>query len=334
MPSAPTRTQGLTEGAILAALVALFAVAGQYVPPLILASTFLCPLPLAVLVIRHGIRVAGIAGIASALVAASLAGPLVGVLILIAYAPMGIALGTGARRGWPATRVVVVGALVASVSIAANFFGLAGLGNLSTAELLATLERSTMMSVALGARLGIPQAQLDLSVKQMRGFATALPYLMPVMLVSAAASASWLNYEVGRRVLTRFGYHLNPLPPAGTWGFPGAVVWLIPLGFLVAFVGELPRVPAALGFVGGSLQAGGVFAFLLQGLVASWVILGNYDLTRLERGIAFAMAFSLASQIPLINGILVVVGALDMTLHVRDRWGLQRPRAGSVGAKP
>ncbi len=348
MPSARIRTQGLTEGAILAALVAIFAVAGRYIPLMSLAATFLCPLPLAVLVIRHGLRVAGIAAIVAVLVGTVLAGPLVGLAILASFAPMGLVIGLGARRGWPASRIVTLGALVASVSITLGFLGLLGGGRLSVDEMARTMERSMVMSTNVARRLGMPPALMpgvgqrltpiaDILRERFdpaREIALLLSYMLPFTFVLGAATTSWLNYEVGRRVLSRFGYHLNPLPPVGTWRLPGAVVWLIPLGVLLALVGELLRVPAVLGFVGGSLQAGGVIAFLLQGLVATWVILGNYDLTKLERGFAFAMALSLSSQIPLINGIFVIVGALDITLRVRDRWGLERPRAGSLGAKP
>src|SRR2546422_695630 len=52
----PISVRGLTEGAILAALVAVLALAANYVPLVGLAANFLCPIPLAVLMIRHGLR--------------------------------------------------------------------------------------------------------------------------------------------------------------------------------------------------------------------------------------------------------------------------------------
>ncbi len=74
-PSGRIRTQGLTEGAILAALVAVLAVATHYVPLLGIATAYLCPLPLAILVIRHGFRVAALATVVSILAAITVAGP-------------------------------------------------------------------------------------------------------------------------------------------------------------------------------------------------------------------------------------------------------------------
>ncbi|MGH2405094.1 MAG: YybS family protein [bacterium] len=329
MLSGRIRTQGLTEGAILAALVAIFAVAGRYIPLISLATTFLCPLPLAILVIRHGFRVAGIAAIVAVLVGTVLAGPLVGLAILVSFAPMGIVLGIGARQGWPAPRVVAAGTVVASVSTALSFLGLLGGGRLSMDEMARSMERSAAMTVDLYARLGIPATQIEGAMQPMREFARLLPYLLPLMLVLTAATTSWLNYEVGRRVLGRFGYRLHTLPPMRTWRVPPAGVWLVPVGFILLVGGARVGVPAVqnLGF---SLVLGAMFIFIFQGLVAGWVILGNFGFGKIERVLAVWLALAL----PPLSPLLFILGMLDTIYRVRDRWGLERSRAGSLGAKP
>lgn len=329
MSSGRIRTQGLTEGAILAALVAIFAVAGRYIPLISLATTFLCPLPLAVLVIRHGFRVAGIASVVGVLVGTVLAGPLVGLAILVSFAPMGIVLGIGARGGWPASRVVTAGTLVASVSTALSFLGLLGGGRLSLEEMARTMERSAAMTVDMYARMGVPAAQIEGVVQPMRDFARLVPFLLPLMLVFTAATTSWLNYEVGRRVLGRFGYRVQMLPPLRTWRVPPPGVWLVPVGFLLLFGGA--RLGAsALANVGLSFVLGAMFVFILQGLVAGWVILGNFGFGKLERMIAVWIVLVL----PPASAPLFILGMLDTIYQVRDRWGLERPRPGSLGAKP
>lgn len=326
------RTQGLTEGAILAALVAIFAVATRYLPLIGIATALLCPLPLAVLVIRHGFRVAAIAGVASVLVGTALAGPLVGLTILIAFGPMGIAIGIGARQGWSATRVVTVGALVASISMALSFVGLLGGQPASMTEMVnemgKAMERSNEMSAGLYARLGVPQAQIDAIGKQMREVARQLPYLLPVGLVLGAAFSAWLNYEVGRRVLDRFGYRLNVLPPLRAWRVPAAAIWLVPLSYLVLALTAVPGAPTVMQSAGRSLILGAQVVFTLQGLVAGWVILGNFGFGKFAQ----AMAVTLAMVTPLLGLALFILGVLDSTLKVRDRWGVQRPKA--AGAKP
>ncbi|MGQ0550212.1 MAG: YybS family protein [Armatimonadota bacterium] len=343
MSSGRIRTQGLTEGAILAALVAIFAVAGRYIPLMSLATTFLCPLPLAVLVIRHGFKLAGIAGITSAVVGGVLAGPIVGLAILVSFAPMGLVIGLGVRQGWSASRIVGTGALVASVSTALSFLGLIGGSRVSVDQMAQTIERSVAMSADLAARIGIPPAlvygaglrippiaeTLRERFDPTREFALLLSYLLPIMFVSTSATMSWLNYEVGRRVLGRFRYHLPALPPIRSWRLPAAGVWLVPAGVLLQFAGSWLIVPV-LTSVGLSLVLGAMLVFTLQGLVVGWVVLENYGFGKFER----ILAVWLAVAVPVFTIPLFILGMLDTTLLVRDRWGVESPKPRSVGAKP
>src|SRR2546427_1918878 len=104
----PISVRGLTEGAILAALVAVLALAANYVPLVGLAANFLCPIPLAVLMIRHGLRVAALATVVAIAIGSAISGPVTGVLILLGFAPVGLAIGFGLRRQWSASTVVLI----------------------------------------------------------------------------------------------------------------------------------------------------------------------------------------------------------------------------------
>ncbi len=322
------RTQGLTEGAILAALVAVFAVATQYLPLVGIATALLCPLPLAVLVIRHGLRVAAVAGLAAGLVGAMLAGPLLGLAILVSFAPMGIVLGVGARRGWQATRVVLTAGLVALLTTVLNYLGLMGGGRVSMAEMARTMERSVETSAAIYARLGLSQAQIETVSAQMREFARLIPYLLPAMLIFGALFAAWLNYEVGRRVLARVGYRLAPLPPLRTWRIPAAGIWLVPIAYLLLALGLRSGAPDILRSAGWSLMLATQSAFTLQGILAGWMILGNFGFGR----VAQVLAVAIVMTVPAMGLVVFVLGILDSALLVRERWGLARVSAGGEDA--
>jgi len=286
---------------------------------------------LAVLVIRQGFRVAAIAGVVAGLVAATLAGPLVGLGILISFAPMGIAIGVGARQGWSAARIVLVGTVVSVLSTAVSFLGLLGGGPSSLGgmvqEMNAATERSITAAAALYARLGMPKTQVDTLIAQFREFGKALPYLLPGMLMFGAAFAAWLNYEVARRVLGRFGYRLLALPPASTWRLPSGTPWIIPIGLLLGVAGGSLRGLSLLGDVGTSIIMTATIAFMLQGLLAAWVILGNIEVTRVERIIAMVFVVSLSTAVPFVNIALFLLGVLDSAWKVRERWGRSRARA-------
>jgi uncharacterized protein YybS (DUF2232 family) len=329
MAARPTRTQGLTEGAILAALVALLVVASRYFPPFAIVAQYLCPVPLAMLVIRHGMRVAAIAGVVSALIGVVLGGPLIGLAILIGVAPMGLAIGLGARQRWDPVRIIALASVVAFVSIAFSFAGVLAGGPSGTAGMLkemnASIERSIEWSTQLYARLGIPAGEQEKRAQELRQFMSLLPYLFPGMLLMGAVAAAWVNYEVSRRILRRFGHQLATLPPLRSWRVPATAAWLLPVALVAVTVsGRLGR-PPILESAGQSLLILLSAAFTVNGLIAVWVILGNFELSTRERTIITVALALFSSGLPLIAIVLVVLGLIDSLQHVRERWGVSKP---------
>jgi uncharacterized protein YybS (DUF2232 family) len=325
-----TRTQGLTEGAILAALVALLVVASRYFPPFAIVAQYLCPVPLALLVIRHGVRIATIAGVVAALIGVVLGGPLIGLAILIGIAPMGVAIGLGARRRWDPVRIIALASLVAFVSIAFSFAGVLAGGPSGTAGILkemnASIERSIEWSTRFYARLGVPLADQEKRAQELRQFMRLLPYVFPAMLLMGAVAAAWVNHEVSRRILRRFGYQLAALPPMRAWRVPGVAVWLLPIALLsVAVSGYLGR-PPIVESIGQSLLILLSTAFTLNGLIALWVILGNLELSSRERTIVTVAVALFSSSLPVLALVLVVLGLIDSLQHVRERWGISTQR--------
>jgi uncharacterized protein YybS (DUF2232 family) len=330
------QTRGLTEGAILAALVAMLALAARYLPLLGIVATLLCPLPLAVLVIRHGLRTATIAGVVATLVAGTLGGPLVGLMILISFAPIGLILGIGAHRNWNPARIVLLGGLVSFVSTVLNYLGLMGGGRISMNEMTETMVRSTDMATNLYTRLGLSPEQISVATSQMHVAARMLPYLLPVALVFGALFAAWMNYEVGRRVLRRFGYALAALPPLRTWRIPAAAIWLVPVSYLLLVVGAragatpIPTAdvllerfnasPPLFERLGTSLVITMQSLFTIQGVIAGWVILGNYGFGKFAQAMAIMMVFA----VPVLGVAAFFLGVMDSTLKIRERWGLPR----------
>ncbi|MDR7418932.1 MAG: YybS family protein [Armatimonadota bacterium] len=320
--------RGLTEGAILAGIVAMLALATRYLPLIGIVTVYLCPLPLALLVIRRGLRIAILAAIVATLVGTMLAGPIVGFSILISFAPMGIIIGIGAHKGWQAARIVLLGTLASAVSTAASFMGFTGQG-VQTLEgmrrqMVEAINQSIQMAAGLYTRFGLSKEQIDAVTTQYQAFIQILPYILPAMLLAGAATAAWLNYEVGRRVLRRLGYELAALPPIRAWRFPHWTPWLFALGYGLAVVGHASQVKP-LENLGTGLLISMSFAFMLQGIVAAWMILGNFDLRPVERTIGIILAVMFSTTLPIINVVFLFLGMIDSAWKVRERWG--RPRS-------
>jgi len=339
--------RGLTEGAILAALVAVLAFAANYVPLLGAAAFLLCPLPLAVLAVRQGLKVAVLAAVVATVIGAMIGGILTGFSIAAGFAPTGIAMGIGIRRGLPAATIWLLTAGVAVASVTASA-GLAVLGiGLDPRQVLAEVVRQSHESQQTVIRiyewLGInPEAvrQVTAQVQQMMDL---LPRLLPFLFVSAGAGSAYLNLVVGRAVLRRVGVSIPALPPLSTWRVPSWFLWVLAagmLGMIVSGAAVLPiQVPArtmrllppddvwaivhrpvtrlpVLETAGMNLVVLAQGVFSLLGLIAGWVLMDRYQMPRWYRWVIIF----LAASTPLFSIAAFGLGLADTTFDLRGRW--------------
>lgn len=149
----PVPVRGLTEGAVLAVVVAILALMATYIPLAGAAAFFLCPLPLTVLTVRHGLRVALLAAAVATGIGTMVGGILIGSSITLAFAPIGLAMGIGIRRGLSSTGIWLLTAAVAAVStIASALLALFGIGQDPRRLLAQVVEESVrnQQSVEIG----------------------------------------------------------------------------------------------------------------------------------------------------------------------------------------
>ncbi len=339
--------RGLTEGAVLAAVAAVLGLAANYVPLFGAAAVFLCPLPLAVLVVRQGLKVAFLAAAVAAVIGAMVGGVLTGFSIAVGFAPSGLAMGIGIRRGLPAGSIwlLTAGAAVASVVASA---GLAMLGvGMDPRQMLAEITRQSHESqqavIQVYERLGINTAAVRQVAAQVQQMMDLLPRLLPFLFVAAGAISAYLNLVLGRPVLRRIGMRVPALPPMSAWRVPSWFLWVLPAGMLFSIVSSVALVPirvpadtmrllpfddaAAVVYKGVTryplLEAAGMnlivltqMVFSLLGLIVGWVLMDKYRMPRWYRWVVILLAMST----PLFGVAALLLGLADTTFDLRRRW--------------
>ena len=244
-PSQRHPTRGLTEGAILAALTAIIATTVLVAPQV---AILLAPLPIILLVIRWGLRIAVLACIVAAAALFEFAGPLAAVSGLATFAPLGLALGWGIRRQFTAQWTILAGAAVFLPVLVAMFAAANVIMHQDIlGMLIATQVKGLQMALGMQQRLGVPASQTE----ELRQLIAVLPqflrYIFAPALAAAAIIWSYLCYTVSRAVLRRVGYALPGVPPILTWRMPPAAasvtLWLGALLSLASM--RIPQLAAA-----------------------------------------------------------------------------------------
>jgi len=309
--------RGLTEGAVLAALVALLAFAARYLPLLGLVASFLCPIPLTILVIRQGSRVALLAGLVATALGGIIGGPVTGLLIALGFAPTGVAIGIGLRRQLPASTIVLLtGTVIMLTLVVGGAIATAGVGvdpRVTMREIIELNKRSLDDVVQRYAQLGIDTRRVEPTVQMTRD---ALDYslrLIPLLLVLGSLTNAYLNYEIARAVLRRVGVAAPALPPVSMWGLPLLALWALPLGSLLAVVGA-QRMPA-LEAIGVNLAFFVTTALLIQGILAGWVFMERYRLPKWYRTVVLLLFLSGPTAV-----VTFFLGLADAAFDLRRRW--------------
>lgn len=336
--------RGLTESAILAALVALFALAARYMPLVGAASVFVCPIPLTIAVVRHGFRAGVLSALVAGLIAAMVGGPITGLTIALTFAPLGIALGAAVRGNQPAGRVLLLTSAVATVSLLVNLgITLAISGVNPYALTIEGLQQGQESALDIYTRLGVDRGQLEQQLGPYRQFIALLPRLIPLLVIVGAVTTAYVSFEVTRFVLRRFGYTLTALPPVSAWRVPALFVWVLPLSFVLQLWAQGNRVPLevpgatlrqlppddvmavlrdsatrfpAIETAGLNITLLGQMVFSVMGLVTAWVLLERYRTPPLVRWLVILMAFSN----PVLGAVAFFLGLADAVFDLRRRW--------------
>lgn len=353
----PTRTlsvRGLTEGAILSALVALFTLAAQYFPPIAVLSSLVTPLPLSMLVVRHGMRVGVLGTLVATAIAAIIGGPLAALAIVLTFAPQGLVFGTMIRQQRSASTILLVGSIVCTLSVLLNAVRTLVLSGFNPfGVMIEGMAQSQEEAMRLYARFGLNEATIEQAAGPMRQALALMPRLIPLLVVIAGITSAYINFEVTRFVFRRLRYTVPALPPLSWWRIPMPVLWALPVGIGLLWFAQAAPVPfnvpgetirmlppddmsavvyrvvsryPAIETAGLNLTLLMQMLFSIMGLLAAWVLLERYGAPRWLRWAAILFVFSS----PQLNIAVFLLGLADVAFDLRRRW--RTARAAEVSA--
>jgi len=311
-------TRGLTEGAILAALTAIIAAVGLLAPPV---AVLLAPLPIMLLVIRWGLRIAVLASVIAAAALFQFTGPLNAASAVAMFAPLGLTLGWGVRRGLAAQWTILAGSVAFLFASMAMLTAAGALMHQDVmGDFITTQVKAMQMAMDMQRRIGAPAGQ----VEEMRKLVEMLPQFLrtalPVALALGALLWAYLSYTVARSVLRRVGHPLPGVPALLTWRLSAALSTVMLWGGAICSLAAI-REPRLAGVALDAMLVN-LFVFGFQGTLVgvTWANRRGYPAFI---QILFGFMLLGAGILPLLG--LAILGMLDTW------WDFRRllPRAGS-----
>ncbi|MCR4398926.1 MAG: YybS family protein [Firmicutes bacterium] len=313
----------LVEGALLAAVAVVLALIGFYVPLVGVVVVFLWPVPVALVHLRHGLRVSVLTVVVAGLVLTTFVGPLEAVGMVVTFGFAGLALGVCFDRKVSPSFTVLVGAVAALASSAVGMLISFIFLKVSPVQMMTEMvEAFQQANNAVGNSsfmqwmqgLGLVRGeQLEETRKIWDTTMQAMRMLFPAVFGCSALLISVLNFETARAVLTRLGYRVEPLPPFETWRLPTSAALGIIVGILSNAFQSDPRWHWVY-IAGMNVQTVTSMLFLVHGAaLAYWFMANRWRFSKPMRICVLVLAFFQ----PFLGQVLVLFGILDSVFDWR-----------------
>ncbi len=261
-----TRVTSMTESGLLAALTVIMALIGVYVPLLGTVAVIMWPLPILVLIVRHGFKWGVMAVVVAGVLTALLVEPAVSLRLALAFAPGGIALGLGFRRDWSPVRTLTTGivcSMAAKLASLSLIFALTGVEPFSMQ--FEMMEESFDSTIEMYRDMGMSEAQLEESRNILTENISLMKLLLPLIVVMMGVMDTLINYLVGGIVLRRLGHEVATLPPFTEWRLHPVFIYLFGFALVGAYWGTTRDLPL-LYQASLNLSMLATFAGLIQGV--------------------------------------------------------------------
>lgn len=311
------RITPLTESGLLTAITVIMALMAVYLPVMGIVAALFWAVPLILLVVRHGFRLGLMAVLAAGIIMALLIEPLLSLRMTISFAPTGLALGYGFRRGWSGVRVfsvALIASILAKVAALALIFAVTAVNPL--AMQVDGMKESFEASFQLYETLGMEQSVIDEAKGQVSEGIAMIQILMPLIVAITGLLDTVVNYIVAGRIMSRLGISVSQFPPFREWRLPQVFLYLMGFALVGMYWGGSREIQLLYEI---SLNANilALLAGLVQGLSLVTYVAHRYRISMFLRILVFFLI--------LVNGMLLQIiaftGLFDMAFDYRRRFG-------------
>jgi uncharacterized protein YybS (DUF2232 family) len=263
-------TRAITEGAVMAALTAILALAGAFIPVFGAILMLVWTLPVVLICIRHGMR-AGVATITVAgVMILCVTTPLTAFNMMLCSAGPALLIGCGFHSQWRTEKTVFFTAIAAFIGLAADFAISAYIMGLRIGEMFAFDPEFINEVVAMFAEYGFLASAGMTEAEMAESLASLLSqmvYFLPASLVMYSLFTAITNYLVAHWTLRKLKAALPPVTRLSTFRLPLGFIFGFILGFGLLVLGDVfwPEIPMVV-TAGQNITAVFLTLYMFQGI--------------------------------------------------------------------
>ena len=313
------RVKPMVEGGILAAIAVAMSLISLYVPIIGSFMALILPLPIIVLVVRHGVRWGIMSTIIAGVLISMLISPLQAISIVIVCGFIGVVLGYTYRKGYSAVQCLTIGSVSAIASILVVFAVSLLLINVNPMKVqMDIMNQAFEESLALYRSSGMSETEIaDIAGKFKAGLDT-VKQLVPVTVVLAGLFETYINFIVAGVVLRRVGHtNIVTMPPFKEWKLPWGLVYIYAFSLIGMYWGSSREIEVLLQVSMNFNMFASILAFI-QGLAILFYMADRYQLSNFLRGIILILILTSG-----LFQVVALIGLFDIIFDYRKRFALK-----------
>ncbi|MDR3322475.1 MAG: YybS family protein [Synergistaceae bacterium] len=298
---------------------ALF-VLGSIVPAMMtLLLMLIYPFPLIFLTFARGARVGAFSCVtaAAAVFIATYSSSPAAMVYLLAWGLPGVTLGAAARRAKGAGLLTagVICSLICKLAAMVLMWRITGVNILTpdSAEM-----EGAVMSAWAPMFEALPEGDLAKLRESVSATVNYIVAIVPSVVILFTSVEVLLSYGLASSLhARRGGEHFFRLPPFEVWSFPRNILVALIVGFICEKIGDRNEGIYVLKQAGANLGVLTWTLFAVQGLSVAYFFMGRSGFPKIVR----VVIITLAPFVPIMGGVLSILGIADIGIDLRKRIG-------------
>lgn len=311
--------RAMAEGALLAAITAILALVGVYIPLANFITFLIVAVPIIIVIVRNNLSTGIISSIVATFLVAVLAGPIAALFFYLQFMLLALAYGYLFKYKYSSGKILAVGTFVATISTILIIAITMLVGEISIAQqkemLFQTVDRTIQIYEDYGmmeqfAAKGIDKVQLKNILTDM---VQLFIRILPALLIIGSIFTALTHFIIARIALKRIGHEIPRFLPFSEWHLPWYSIWGLIIGWGSFLVGDIYNQDILRTLGQNIMITYGIVLFVLGLSVIAYYI-KKYELPRMTRLIIILTA------VLLLNGFVVAtifIGMFDLVLDHR-----------------
>lgn len=311
----------MTEGGILSAISVGMALISIYIPLLGTVAALIWPLPVIILVVRHGIRWGVMALVVSAVLISMLVHPLQALSMVVAFGLVGLVIGYSYRSGFGALKSLLLGISASVISKIAVIALGAVIMNVNPLNLqMDMMGEAFSTSAEIYRSAGMSEAEIATIGENFKAGMETVKLLLPVAIVFAGMLDAFLNFILSGRVLRRLGQaDIAKIMPFTEWRMPWFVVYLYAFSLIGMYWGSTRELTLLFQISMNVNMFSNVLGFV-QGLGLVQYATDRYNLSKFVRAIILVLILTNGMFLQIVG----LTGLFDIIFDYRRRFAMRK----------